>query len=53
LDLFDSSMLKQNDPEKAILLYRKAIYVAEVEDKFHDINSFYEHAIPIAMRLKK
>jgi hypothetical protein len=46
-------MLKINDPERALVLFRKAIYLSEVEDKTHEQVVFYESAIGIAIKLGK
>lgn len=46
-------MLKLSDPEKALVLMRKALHVADVEDKQHDMVVFYEQAISMALRINQ
>ncbi len=48
-----SSMLKVNDPEGALVIYKKVIYISEVEDKNHEMVRFYEQAISLALKLEK
>jgi len=48
-----ANMLKINDPEKALILYKKVIYISDVEDKNHEMVVFYEQAISIALKLEK
>ena len=47
-----ANMLKMNAPEKALKLYKRALHVAEVEDKNHDMMNFYENAVNLALRIK-
>lgn len=46
-------MIKLTDPENSLKLYKRAIHIAEVEEKYHDMMGFYEHTISIALRLNK
>ena len=41
-------MLKLNAPEKALKMLKRAITIAEVEDKYHDLMTFYDGAITLA-----
>jgi len=47
-----AGMIRLNDPEKAIKLYKRSIDIAEVEDKHHEMFKLYEHCISLALRLK-
>lgn len=46
-------MLKVNDPEGALKIYRKVIYLSDVEDKNHEMVVFHEQAISLALKLEK
>lgn len=47
-----AAMLKVNDPARALKLYKKVIYVSEVEDKNHEQVVFHEQAIGLALKLE-
>lgn len=47
-----AGMLKHNDPARALKIYKKLIYISEVEDKNHEQVVSYEQAIGIAMKLE-
>lgn len=48
-----ANMLKVNAPEKALKLYKKVIYLSEVEDKTHEQVVFHEQAIGLALKLEQ
>jgi hypothetical protein len=45
-------MLKLTAPEKALKMLKRAIQIAEVEDKHHDMMNFFDSAITLAIRIK-
>lgn len=46
-------MIKLNDPESALKLLKKAIHVADVEDKKREMIALYEQAIALAVKLNQ
>ncbi|RNA22637.1 gamma-soluble NSF attachment -like [Brachionus plicatilis] len=48
-----ASMLKTTDPESSLKLVKRAIQVAEVEDKNHQIVTMYENAVNLALKIEQ
>lgn len=48
-----ANMLKLTAPDKALRLFKRAIHVADIEEKYHESLSYYENAINIAIRTKE
>jgi tetratricopeptide (TPR) repeat protein len=48
-----AGMLKATYPEGALKLYKRALQVADVEGKSHEMVSLYENSLMIAMRLEQ
>lgn len=48
-----AKMLQINDPERSLVLYKKAIHISDVEDKHHEMVKFYESAIGLTVKLNK
>ena len=45
-------MLKLAAPERALKLLKRAIQIAEIEDKHMDLMTFYDSACALAIRIK-
>lgn len=48
-----ANMLKVNDPAGALQIYKKVIYISDVEDKNHEMVVFHEQAISLALKLER
>lgn len=47
------SMIKMYSPENALKLYARAIDIADVEDRNHDLYTLYENSVALTLKLKK
>jgi hypothetical protein len=45
-------MLKLNAPDRALKIMKRALDVAEVEDKLQDLMNYYDSAVDLAIRTK-
>lgn len=48
-----ANMIKLNDPENALKLFKKTIHVADVEDKKREMIVFYEQSVALAVKLNQ